>query len=45
MDKRKIAIFSSKALIPIAESIRENLKYEFTVTPWTEGFFRSNEIR
>jgi hypothetical protein len=44
MDKPEIAIFSSKALIPIGEFIRENLKYEFTVTPWTEGFFRSNEI-
>lgn len=44
MDKPEIAIFSSKALIPIAEAIRDNLKYQFTVTPWTEGFFRSNEI-
>ena len=44
MDKPEIAIFSSKALIPIAEAIRENLKYQFIVTPWTEGFFRSNEI-
>lgn len=44
MDKPEIAIFSSKALIPIAEAMRENLKYQFMVTPWTEGFFRSNEI-
>ena len=44
MDKPEIAIFSSKALIPVAEAIRDNLKNQFTVTPWTEGFFRSNEI-
>ena len=44
MDKPEIAIFSSKTLIPIAEAIRDNLKHQFTVTPWTEGFFRSNEI-
>lgn len=44
MEKPELIIFSSKQLIPIAEAIRENLKYEFTVTPWTEGLFRSNEI-
>ena len=44
MEKPEIAIFSSRALVPIAEAIRDNLKHRFTVTPWTEGFFRSNEI-
>src|SRR5205807_8472644 len=40
----------SSKLVPIAEAIRDNLAFargeelSFEVTPWTEGFFRSNEI-
>jgi hypothetical protein len=49
-EKPSIVIFSSKKLIPLAEAIRDNLARDregavtFTVTPWTEGFFRSNEV-
>lgn len=45
-----LVIFSSSKLISIAETIRDNLSHSrlegvsFTVTPWTEGFFRSNEV-
>lgn len=42
--KPSIVVFSSKQLIKIAEAVRENLRREFEVTPWTEGFFRSNEL-
>jgi predicted nucleotide-binding protein len=42
--KPSLAIFSSRSLIPVANGVRENLRREFEVTPWTEGFFRSNEL-
>jgi hypothetical protein len=50
MEKPTLVIFSSKRLIPVAEAIRDNLTFArdgdpgFEVTPWTEGFFRSNEV-
>jgi hypothetical protein len=44
MQRLELVIFSSRQLIPIAEAIRENLRHHFIMTPWTEGFFRSNEL-
>jgi Predicted nucleotide-binding protein containing TIR-like domain len=43
-EKPSIVIFSSRELLPVANAVRENLRREFEVTPWTEGFFRSNEL-
>ena len=46
MQKQKpdLVIFSSRQLIPVADALRENLKYDFEVTPWKEGFFRDYEV-
>jgi len=49
-EKPTLVVFSSGKLVNIAEAIRDNLARDraegvtFEVTPWTEGFFRSNEI-
>ncbi len=42
--KPAIVIFSSRQLVPVAEAVQENLRRDFEVTPWTQGFFRSNEL-
>ena len=49
-ERPTLVIFSSSKLVRIAEAMRDNLSYpradevSFEVTPWTEGFFRSNEV-
>ena len=44
MAKPKLGIFCSREQIAIAEGIQSNLYREFEITPWSQGFFRSNEV-